>query len=187
MSWYVMHTAPGREEKAAELLKNKVDRRLWENCRILKKEQLFRIQGRYVLNKKELFPGYLFIETGTPERLAEELEKAKDFPQLIGESKWGVARIEEEDLRFLRNACGEKLEKDMGLSTVQIDGEGQVQKAIGILEGYLSNMVKQRLRQRYVIAKVPLFNRVEDVLFGIRLEEDEVGSEEFVTGINKKG
>ena len=174
MSWYVMRTVPGREEKAAELLEKKVDRRLWENCRILKKQQLFRIHGKYVINRKELFPGYLFVETASPERLAEELERSREFPNLLGETRAGVARVEEDDLRFLRNACGDSLEKDMELSTVQVDEEGQVRDAAGTLKTYLPNVVRQRLRQRYVIARVPLFNRMENVLFGIRLEEDEV-------------
>lgn len=174
MSWYVMRTVPGREEKAAELLEKKVDRRLWENCRILKKQQLFRIHGKYVINRKELFPGYLFVETGSPERLAEELERSREFPKLLGETRAGVAKVEDDDLRFLRNACGDSLEKDMELSTVQVDEEGQVRDAAGTLKTYLPNVVRQRLRQRYVIARVPLFNRMEEVLFGIRLEEDEV-------------
>lgn len=168
-----MSTAVGKEEKAAELIKNKIDHRLCDNCRVLKKLQLFRVQGKYVLNRKELFPGYIFIETSLPEKLEEELEKSRDFPSLIGSTKAGISKVEEEDLRFLQNACGECLDRDMGLSAVEVDEEGQVKKAVGVLSIYLPNVVRQRLRQRYVIARVPLFNRVEDVLFGIRLEEDD--------------
>lgn len=61
----------------------------------------------------------------------------------------------------------------MELSTVQVDSEGRVVETTGVLKPYLGNVVRQRLRQRYVIAKVPLFQREEEVLFGIRLDGDE--------------
>ncbi len=174
MSWYVLGTALGKEETAAELLKKKVDHALWENCRVLKKQQLFRIQGKYLLNRKELFPGYLFIETQYPDRLAKELEKARDFPQFIGNGNTGIAAVEEKDLSFLRDICGEDLDEDMGLSLVRTDGEDRVTEAWGALKPYLKDIVRQRLRQRYVIAKVPLFGRREEVLFGIRLPDDKI-------------
>ena len=61
---------------------------------------------------------------------------------------------------------------DMKLSTVEVDDEGQVKSAAGVLKPYLNQITRQRLRHRYVTARVRLFNRQEDVLFGIRMEGD---------------
>lgn len=176
MDWYVMHTVPGKEKEAVELLEKKIDHKLWESCRVLRKQQLFRIRGSYVLSRKEMFPGYIFIATAAPKLLLEELKKARSFPQIIGDTKEEIAAVEQEDLVFLRNVCGDELEQDMELSTVQVDSEGHVVETTGVLKPYLGNVVRQRLRQRYVIAKVPLFQREEEVLFGIRLDGDEKGS-----------
>lgn len=174
--WYVMHTIPGNEMEAAVLLERKVSHDLWQEYRILKKQQLFRIRGDYLLNRKELFPGYIFIHTERPDELAKELTKARQFPQLIGGRDCGqgdeFAAVENEDLHFLENVCGKNLEHDMRLSTVRVDEEGQVQSASGALKPYVGRITRQRLRHRYVTAKVPLFNRMENVLFGIRLEGD---------------
>lgn len=40
----------------------------------------------------------------------------------------------------------------------------------GALKPYVGRIIRQR--HRYVTAEVPLFNRIENVLFGIRLEGD---------------
>jgi len=171
-----MHTLPGNEAEAISLLERKVSHKLWREYRILKKQQLFRIRGNYLLNRKELFPGYIFICTECPNELADELKRVRRFPQLIGSMACGqgdeFAAVENEDYHFLENVCGKNLEHDMRLSTVSVNEEGHVQSACGALKPYVGRITRQRLRHRYVTAKVPLFNRVENVLFGIRLEGD---------------
>jgi len=172
--WYVLRTIPGKEPEAAELLAGKLSHTLWQACRILKKQQLFRTQGGYLLSRKDMFPGYLFICTDSPQELAKELKKARQFPQLTGSPAEELIPIEDEDLKFLEHVCGKDLEHDMGLSTVRVDGQGQVESARGALEPYIGRITRQRLRHRYVTAEVPLFNRRENVLFGIRLDGDPV-------------
>ncbi len=172
ISWYVMRTVLGKEQEACALVEKKIDQSLWECCRILKKQQLFRTQGRYLLCRKEMFPGYIFVETRFPGELAEELQKARQFPQLIRSGRAELVSIEPEDLRFLINVCGRKLAQDMKLSTVEVDEKGQVKSAAGVLAPYLNQITRQRLRHRYVMARVQLFNRQEEVLFGIRMEGD---------------
>ena len=172
MGWYVMRTVPGKEMKAAELVQKKVNTRLWKYCRILKKQQLFRIHGQYELSSKEMFPGYLFISSEQPKALTEELQKSRDFPQVLGEQAAAIAKVEDMDLQFLRNACGQELEHEMWLSTVEVDGRGIVCEARGVLKAYMGCVIRQRLNKRFVIAEVPLFNRKEEVLFGIRVDGD---------------
>lgn len=198
LKWYVLRTVPGYEQEAAELMEKKISRKLWEQCRILKKQQLFRTQGKYLLSRKDLFPGYVFVRTGSPGELAKELARAKRFPQMVGNYRADIvlaarnncradialaARdncradfvpVEPEDLHFLENVCGKDLEHEMRLSTVRVDEEGQVQSAVGVLEPYVGRITRQRLRHRYVTAEVPLFSRLAEVLFGIRIDGDPV-------------
>lgn len=172
--WYVMRTIKGKEQDAASLLDRRIDHTLWQSCRILKKQQLFRTQGSYLLSRKDMFPGYIFIYTEFSMELAEELKKSRKFPQLVGNQLDGLVPVEEADLYFLENVCGKNLGHDMGLSTVQVDGKGCVQSANGALKPYVGRIIRQRLRHRYVTAEVPLFNRCENVLFGIRMEGDPI-------------
>lgn len=174
IKWYVLQTPVGREEEAAELLIQKIDHALWDGCRILKKQQLFRIKGKYVLSRKDMFPGYIFIHTEYPEELAKALYRAKKFPQPVGGSDPALIPVKEEDLRFLQSVCGSRLEHEMPLSLVTVDKEGKILNATGVLAPYLRQLSRQRLRLRYVTAGVSLFNRREDILFGIRLAGDEI-------------
>ena len=73
-NWYVLRTVPGKEQEAAELIERTVDRRLWKQCRILKKQKLFRVEGKYFLSREAMFPGYMFIETEKPVRLGSAFE-----------------------------------------------------------------------------------------------------------------
>lgn len=174
MNWYVMRTIPGKEAEAVELIEQKISRPLWDTCRILKKHQLYRIQGQYVRNIKDMFPGYIFVRTDFPKELAGSLRRSRQFPQLVGSQQVDIVPVEEKDLRFLKDICGEDLEHDMGLSTVEVDEEGHITEAKGALAPYMKRVTKQRLRHRFVVAKVALFNREEDVLFGVKLQKDEV-------------
>lgn len=172
--WYVMRAVPEHEREAAALLGTVVDHRLWNQYRILKKERLLRLRGQYVSNEYDLFPGYLFIETNHKEELAEELQRARAFPKLIGNGTKELVAVELEDLKFLQNVCGEELGNVMGLSTVEADEEGNICKVQGILEPYLEQVRKQRFRKRFVVVKVPLFHRMQDILFGIRTKQDVI-------------
>ncbi len=171
--WYVLRTIPSKELEAAELMVGKLSHTLWQACRILKKQQLFRTQADYLLSRKGMFPGYLFICTDSSQELAKELKKTRRFLQLTGSPAEELIPIEDEDLKFLEHVCGKDLEHDMRLSTVRVDEQGHVQSARDALKPYIGRITRQR-RHRYVTAEVPLFNRRENVLFGIRLDGDPV-------------
>ena len=177
--WYVMRTIPGKEQQAAELMERTVDRSLWVRWRILKKQKLFRVKGRLFLNVEDMFPGYIFVETDRPEELQEELEKSREYPALTGNLSAGkckveVIAVEERDLEFLKSVCGSELNEPMSLSVVETDEDGNLIHIDGVLEKYESRITRKRLRKRYVLARVDLFCRKEDILFGICLPGDEI-------------
>lgn len=59
-------------------------------------------------------------------------------------------------------------------SLVQVDSEGQIVSAEGVLKNYMNRIVKQRLRKRSVIIEIPFMGEMRRVQLGIRLEEDEM-------------
>lgn len=177
--WYVMRTVPGKEQKAAELMERTVDRNLWKQWRILKKQKLFRAKGHLFLNTEDMFPGYIFVETDHPKKLQEELEKSREYPALLGNLGAGkysveVIPVEEKDLEFLKSVCGSELDQPMALSVVETDSEGNLIHIDGILGKYENRITRKRLRKRYVLAQIDLFCRKEDILFGIRMPGDEI-------------
>ena len=158
--WYVMRTVPGKEQKAAELMERTIDRDLWKQWRILKKQKLFRTRGHLFLNTEDMFPGYIFVETDHPEELQEELEKSREYPSIVRNSGAGkhpaeVIPVEEKDLEFLKSVCGSRLDQPMALSVVETDEEGNLIHIDGILGKYENQIIRKRLRKRYVL---PLYS-----------------------------
>lgn len=173
-NWYAMRTVPDQEEVAVDLIRRTVDPSLWEACRVLQKQKLFRADGKLILDTERMFPGYIFLKTDRIHEIVEILGRSREYPRLLGNVENQTVRIEEEDLAFLKQVCGEELEQTMGLSEVETDKEGNLVRIKGILKPYSERIVRKRLRKRYVLAEVGLFGRQETVLFGIRLPGDEI-------------
>ena len=171
--WYALGTASGREEAAVSLLKDKIDHKFWNECRILKKIKVFRTRGKLRLLEDVMFHGYILVNTDCPEKLIKELQKAKDFPQPLQAEE--MIPLESADLSFLKSVCGEKLQKTMGITRILLNSDNKIIEADGVLDGYLNQIVKLNLHRRFAIVEVELFNRKQDVLFGVQLERDLVG------------
>lgn len=173
-NWYVMRTVPGKEDKAIELMQKYLNRKLWNQCRKLSKQKLFRTGGQLLLNKEQMFPGYIFIQTEEPEVLQDELCKSRRFPILIGNQNIEIVAVDDQELRFLKSLCGEQLHEEMGLSKIQVDEAGDITQIEGVLKPYAGQITKKRLRKRYVLASVELLHRKEEIQFGVILEKDQI-------------
>ena len=178
--WYVMRTVPGKEREAGALMERTIDKSLWSHWRVLKKQKLFRAKGKLFLSMETMFPGYIFVKSSLPKELEEELNKSREYPKLIGNEAIETVPVEEQDLKFLQAVCGNELEKPMSLSRVEADEEGKLIHVDGILKKYEGQIIRQRLRKRYVLAEVELFQRKENVLFGVYLPGDEIWQERRV-------
>lgn len=175
--WYVLYTIPGKEDKAAGLLEQTVSYDLWSICRIPKKIKVFRSGGELHLVEDIMFPGYLFVRTGNSKGLSKELQKARTFPQFIGNTNKLLTPVENKDLQFLQSICGETLHKVMGVTKITLDDKKRIIQADGVLEHYCGQIVKLNLHKRFAIVEVELFNRRQAVLFSIRLEQDVAGEQ----------
>lgn len=173
--WYVLYTVQGKEQEAAALLERVFGDNLWSSCRILKKMKVFRSGGILHLLEDVMFPGYLFIKTANSEELFKELQKARKFPQFVGNTKEMITPVEEKDLHFLQDVCGEDLQRVMGVTKISLNNENQIIRADGVLEHYRDSIVKLNLHKRFAVVKVELFNRTQSVLFGVSLEQDRAG------------
>ena len=83
-----------------------------------------------------------------------------------------LASVDEKDLRFLQDVCGENLQQVMGVTKISLNEENRIVKADGVLEHYRDRIVKLNLHKRFAVVEVELFNRTQAVLFGVSLEQD---------------
>ncbi|MFR3571713.1 MAG: transcription termination/antitermination NusG family protein [Sellimonas intestinalis] len=107
-NWYAMKTMPEKEEEAAELIRRTIPPSLWESCTILRKKKLFRADGKLILSMEKMFPGYLFLQTDRIQDVSEMLKRSREYPHLLGEGGGQAVRMEEKDLAFLKQVCGEQ-------------------------------------------------------------------------------
>lgn len=176
-NWYILHTWKEQEYEAAALLDFAVSKSLYSCCRIPRKLKMFRVGGEFRMVEDMMFPGYLFVRTAYPERLQKELRKSREFPQFFsfGKNETGedeLISVSKKDLGFLQNVCGSQLQFPMGVTDIVLGEDRQILKACGALENYVKQVVRLNLHKRFAVAEIPLFNRNQTVLFGIRLEQD---------------
>ena len=93
--------------------------------------------------------------------------------------------VEPADLRFLKNICGENLRQAMGVTGIALDKENRIIRAEGVLSHYLDRIVKLNLHKRFALVEIPLFNRIQSVLFGIRLEQDRFRAGNRLESVDK--
>ena len=89
-----------------------------------------------------------------------------------------VHPIREEDRRILEQLLDGDSERIVRLSPVELDEQDKEKRIIscgGALRYYQQDIVKKRIRLRYVIVRLPFQGGLRDILLGIRLKgEDEV-------------
>ena len=87
-----------------------------------------------------------------------------------------VYPIREEDQRILESLLDGDREHIVRLSPVEVDENKEIVGCGGALRHYREEIVRKRIRLRYVIVRIPFFSGLRDVLLGIRLEWDDEGS-----------
>ena len=91
----------------------------------------------------------------------------------IANARIPVYPIREEDRKILEGLLDGDREHIVRLSPVEVDENKEIVGCGGALRHYREEIVKKRIRLRYVIVRIPFFSGLRDVLLGIRLEGDD--------------
>ena len=190
--WYVIQTITGKEQELVDSIRQVMtgERKNYERCFVLYQEYARRSGGKLEFCVEVLFPSYVFVETDTPEEFFLSLKQVPKMCRLLENDGWFLNIYKEEE-EFLRHMMEEsKPSKYLGKfqkkqeneyiirpSLVWVDEEGRIEKAEGILRGYVDKIIKQRLRKRSVIIEMPFCGKTRRIRLGIRLEGDESGED----------
>ena len=82
--WYVVQTRTGTEESIQIQCERNISDEVLERCFIPYYEEQKRIRGEWTIQKKILFPGYIFMITENVDALYEELKSVVGLTKLIG-------------------------------------------------------------------------------------------------------
>ncbi len=170
--WYAVQTITGNEEEAAKEIRKTVDADIYEECFLLKREAVWRIQGSCRVHVERLFPGYVFISTQHPKELYQQLKRVSSYTKILGKEEEEFHPVSPEEEEFLKELLNGDKEHTVRLSPVETDVQGNITACGMPLKKYLDQVVKKRIRLRYVVIRVHLFGRSREILMGIRLKGD---------------
>lgn len=176
-NWYILRTEKGNEFEGADLIGRVIPKSLYTICSIPQKKKPFRHRGIFHSVEDIMFPGYVFVCSREPELLHKELQKSREFPQFVifGKNREGndeLVPVGAQDLSFLQEVCGEELQTVMGITDITLGENRQILEIKGVLEHYVDRIVKLNLHKRLAVAEISLFNRSQQIFFGIRLAQD---------------
>ena len=79
MSWYVLQCRAGKEAEIVHSLNQHLDRKALEEAFYFQSERLWRVDGSWKRQIKELFPGYVFLQSEHPGLLSKALEEYRQI------------------------------------------------------------------------------------------------------------
>lgn len=85
MSWYVLQCRTGQEDKIIRSCRQHISPNALEEVFSFRCERLWRTDGVWKLVEKEMFPGYVFLESSRPDKLSEELEAYRKILKVMEE------------------------------------------------------------------------------------------------------
>lgn len=88
--WYAIQTMTGREQELIDIVNTRTDHSTYERCFCVRREAVWRREGRYITHIEAMFPGYVFVETKNPEAFYLQLKKIPKFSRLLGKDTSGL-------------------------------------------------------------------------------------------------
>lgn len=173
MSWYVMQCRSGNGQEMIHSLKQHLSKAILEDAFVFRNERLWRTPGGiWKLIEKEMFPGYVFLQSSNQDALLEELEEYRKIVRVMEEPGYliSVYKEEEESLRWL---CDDRhfLRLSYGYRENGVDY---------ILEGPLKGMedciLKADWHRRFAQIEVSMAGKKQIVWAGLGLPRERKAS-----------
>lgn len=111
--WYVLYCPKGNEEEIIASCKQHMARETLRDAFLITYDRMLRYQGEWHVEKRKMFPGYMFLESEDGELLMKELERYEDIVQILGDRLFLVPITSKEE-HFLKGLLCQ--EHHMGLS-----------------------------------------------------------------------
>ena len=119
-----------------------------------------------------MFPGYIFVETQSPEEFYRQLKEVPQYTKILGKEESEFFPVSKDEEMFLKRLLNKDHENTVRLSAVKVDENGMIVECSKPLKPYFEYVIKKRIRLRYVVVRIHLFGRDRELLLGIRLEGD---------------
>ena len=169
--WYVIQVIGGREENVLRKIQKQADEATFQSCFVPKYEVRKRYSGAWKTHQEVLFPGYVFVDTKTPDLFRIELNKVTAMTKLLS------AETETGDKQFIPLSDDEKtlisafVDGDthvLKMSEGIIEGD-QIRVLRGPLQGYEALVKKIDRHKRIAFIDLEILGRVKTVKVGLEI------------------
>ena len=165
--WYVVQVRTGAEESIRTQCVKNVGTDVLKRCFIPYYEEKKRIRGEWTIQKKVLFPGYIFCITEQLEDLFQSLKLVVGLTKLLGTGN-EIIPLAENEIAFLRRFGGKDQVVRMSEGIIE---HSQVRITSGPLMGMEAFVKKIDRHKRKAWLELQMFGRLQMVQVGVEIVE----------------
>lgn len=165
--WYVIQVIGGQEQIVIRQINKLVDKSAYIDCFVPQYEVKKKFSGVWKYCEEILFPGYVFVDTKTPELLKRELYKVSRMTKLLHDGNEHFVPLVDEEKTLISAFIGDD-DYVMKMSEGIIEGD-----EIVILKGPLMNHIglikKIDRHKRLAYLEVQMFGRTLTAKAGLEI------------------
>ncbi len=168
--WYVVPAVAGREESLCNWINDYLDKRTYTRCFVPKYEEVRRKHGSGFIVMRQMFSGYIFIDTEYPEEVLEQIDKTEKISALISigsDGKRELLPMQRGEERFLNQVLTNGV-----LKVSYVEKHENNILIIGPLEKYRDRIEAIDYHNRRALVKIPMLREEKLVRFCLWLDKD---------------
>lgn len=163
--WYVMQVYTGTEKSVLLQCQKNISSNVLKECFISYFEEKRRVQGEWIIQKKILFPGYVFLDIEELEQLYKRLKCISGLTKLLGTGD-EVVPLSEEEIDFLKCFGGKNQIVSISKGVIE---NSKVIVLSGPLEGKEVYIKKVDRHKRKAFLEMPMFGRIQNIQVGLEI------------------
>lgn len=169
--WYVVQVIGGQEDAAVLIIQKQASNETFKTVFVPKYEIRKRYFGAWKTRREVLFPGYVFVDTKTPDSFRQELNKVTTMTKLLsGETETGKKKfipLSNEEKTLISAFVGDE-DHVMKMSEGIIEGD-QIRVLKGPLQGYEALVAKVDRHKRLAYIDLNILGRIKTVKVGLEI------------------
>ncbi len=163
--WYVVQVMGGQERQTLDLIARLKGGGALSDAFIPQREIMRHVEGEWVRQRENLFPGYVFVDTRKPDELFTQLGKVPAFTRLLG-SEDAFVPLSREEQAVVQALIGD--DHIAEVSEGIIEG-GEVRILSGPLRDHDAIIAKIDRHKRCAYVRVNMLGREVDIKLGLEI------------------
>lgn len=163
--WYVIQVRTGSEDNIRIQCEKNISSDVLKDCFIPYYEERRHLKGEWKTQKKILFPGYVFLDSGELERLFMNLKQVSGLTKFLGTGD-DVVPLTEEEVEFLTAFGGEDQVVPISEGIIENSKVIVMSGPLAGKEGYIKKIDRHK-RKAYL--ELPMFGRIQKIQVGLEI------------------